>query len=1052
MGRLIGLVGILLLSGTLLLLPLTVGAQQKESKITVTGTVVEKGTAESLVGVTVVLKGTATASVTDTKGNYSITIPAGDRTLVFSFMGFKTQEIAVGKRRKIDVMLEDEEKALDEVVVIGYGTTRKRDITGAIVSVQAEKIMEKAPVSIFDALQGEVAGVEVVTGSGAPGDEAEVKIRGASTFEGGSKPLYVVDGVPTDEIGSINAADIESIEVLKDAASAAIYGSRSANGVILVTTKKGDATNPRFTISYLRSYSQYSRKMPSTNAAERKLYDRERRRLSDGAYGYQIVDTLASFMNSDTDLQDLIFRTAVRNQLDLSASGGSSSFKYYASFGYLSDKGIIVGTDYNRFTARVNAEYKASKVVTVGSNINLSYSNNNGISEDGVLNQMLQRPPYWAVINPDGSYVPNLNDRRNPYAVAMTDVMKKQNYRASVYQYVILNIGKHIKANISLQGNYMNIREQYYRPTPQLGRTERATGRDYTLMIYDYASENYVSYSNKFGGKHELNVMVGNTILEQGRENIRLVGYDYTTDELYTLNAASDMDNRLTYTKLAKNSLASIFGRASYNYKSRYLLNFNLRYDGSSRFGSDRRWGMFPSASAGWRFSDEKFLKWTKPFVNDAKLRLSWGITGNQEIGNYDSWQLYSPDYIYNGKAGIAASNLAYDDLGWEKTTQYNAGLDLSLLGGKLQIVFDAYQKNTNSLLATVQYPKETGFATIRKNVGAMTNQGVELSVNYRVTRTKDFSLTLNGNIASNRSKIKTLADGTPFYRGTDDAIYVREGGLLGDFYGYRYLGIFPYDESNAFADDGRQLTPVIVDGAFWGKYLLDFKEYTGPVNRKIAADGNPLKGGDVNFADTNGDWMIDSRDKQKIGNAQPKFFGGFGLTSRYKRFTLNLSFSYSVGGDIYNYAEANRNRGAWDGTTPSPDYIHDMWTRPGDNARYPIPIPVENNRLGPSDFYVTDGSYLKLRSARLTYLLPEKLLRKVFIKRASIYVYGNHLLTFTRYKGYDPEFSTRSSSETVNIDATARDTRSTDPLNFGIDQNRYPRKREGGIGVNVTF
>jgi len=1031
--------------------PSALHAQDKGSPITIKGTVIEK-IGSPLPSVSVALKGTTTASMTDIDGNYTIIIPDEKGVLVFSYLGFKTQEITVGNKRKIDVILEEENKILDEVIVIGYGTARKRDITGAIESVSAERIIEKSPINVFDALQGEVAGMEIVSSSGAPGDEAEVRIRGTSTFEGGAKPLYVVDGVPTSEINSINAADIESIEVLKDAASAAIYGSRSANGVILITTKQGDRTDPKVNISYLRSYSKLNRKMPVANATERKLYDRERRRISNGAYGYEVVDTLSLFSNQDLDLQDLIFQTAVRNELNLSTNGGTKEFKYYASLGYLSDKGIIVNSDYNRLTSRINSEYKPNKIVTIGSRINLSYSKNDGISEDGVLNQLLQRPSYWAIFNADGSYIPNLNSRTNPYAIATTDVNKKQTYRASMYQYVTLDLDKRLKANFSLQGNYINTREQFYRAKPQLANKERTKGRDYTVMAYDYANENYITYNDKFGEFHEFNAMVGNTIQEWTTEVNRMVGYDYATDEIYTGNAASEMDNSLTYTKIAKNSLASFFGRVGYNYRSRYIANFNLRYDGSSRFGSDRRWGAFPSASVGWRFSDESFTRWMKRVVTDGKIRMSWGLTGNQEIGDYDSWQLYSPIYIYNGAAGIAASNLAYESLGWEKTTQYNIGLDLLLFNSKLQMVFDAYWKKTDDLLSTVQYPKETGFSTIRKNVGAMDNRGIEFSLKYDVLRNKDLSLTVNFNIATSNSKIKKLADGTPFYRGVDDAVFIQEGGRLGDFYGYKYLGIFQYDESNAFTEDGQQLSPVFSNGAFQNKYLLNGTEYSGNVNRKLAADGTPLKGGDVNFEDADGSGQIDAGDKQKIGNAQPDFFGGFGFNLKYKRVGLAVGFTYSYGGDIYNFAEYDRNRASWDGSTPSPDFIHNMWTNQGDEAKYPKPVPVENNRLAPSDFYVSDGSYMKLKNLRVTYYLPGKLLQKVFIRNASIFAYGNNLLTFTKYKGYDPEFSTRTSSESLNIDATARDTRSSDPLSFGIDQNRYPRKREFGFGLNVTF
>lgn len=1007
-------------------------AQDKELKVI--GVITDTQN-NPLPGVSVLIKGSSTGVVSNLDGKYTISVPGPNSTLIYSYTGFAKQEITVKGKRVLNVVLNESVKELNEIVVVGYGAMKKRDITGSIASITSKSIEERNAISVTDVLQGQMAGIEITSGSGAPGEGSDIRIRGTSTFEGGVKPLFVVDGVPFESIDDINPSDIESIEVLKDAASAAIYGSRSANGVILISTKQGEKSRPRLDIRYLKSISTLTRKMPKANGAERRYYDKVRQKLTNGVNGYDIKDSLAFFNNQDIDLQDLIFRTASRDQIDLSASGASDKFKYYVSAGLLSDKGIIRNSSYTRITTRINGEYKPNKYITLGSKLHLSIVNKNGISEDGVLNQLLERPSYWAIFNPDGTYVPNISSRRNPYAVMMDDVQKNQNYKASIFEYVEINFNSKLKFNTNVQGNFILDRNQSYRPSPQLAVTERTTGRDLSELNYDWANENYFSYIDNFKF-HNLNVMVGNSLQGWARENMNIVGLDYTTDMIYTLNAASLFDTQRTYTRMYRHSMTSFFGRVAYNYKSRYLLNANIRTDGSSRFGTSKRWGVFPSASVGWRFSDERFMRWSKRFLSDGKLRASWGITGNQEIGDYDSWQLYSPNYIYEGVSGIAASNLAYNDLSWEETTQYNIGVDLQLFNSKVRIVADYYKKKTDKLLCKVEVPKETGFTTIRKNVGSMSNEGFEFALDYDVLRLKNFSWTLNFNIAHNNSRIDKIADGVPFYKGMDDAIYVQPNSRLGEFYGYKYLGIYPYDQSNAYTKDWNQLTPEFANGSFTGKYLLNGNEYTGEVLQKKSSDGNPLKGGDVDYIDINGDGVIDVADKTKIGCAQPDVYGGLSTNFSYKGISLYISFYYSLGGDIYNYAEAKRNKFSYDGSTPSPDAIANIWTAPGDIAKYPAPINKEHNRLPPSSFYIEDASYIKLRNVKLSYSLPKEWIKTVWMKAATVYVYGNNLLTFTNYKGYDPEFSLGTS----------------DPLTLGIDQNRYPRKREYGLGINVTF
>lgn len=1010
-----------------------------QAQIRVSGTVSDQNN-DPLIGVTVKVVDTNVGTITDLNGKYTISVPAGKNSLEFSYTGFTALRMPVNNQAYINVTLKESIKQLEEVMVIGYGAMKKRDITGAISSISAQTIEEKTPISIYDALQGQSSGVQIVTGSGAPGEGSEIRIRGVSTFDEGASPLFVVDGVPLDNVDNINPNDIESIEVLKDAASAAIYGSRSANGVILVTTKKGEKTRPRVDVRYLRSYSTLSRSMPRANGDERRYYDDIRKQyLVGGDYLINIVDSLAYITNQDLDIVNLLFRSATRDQVDFSVSGASETFNYYMSTAYLNEKGIIVNSDFDRITSRINTEYKPSKSLTVGSKVQFAYSSKNGIDEDGVLNSLLVKPAYLAILNPDGTYIPNISARRNPLAVAMTDVNKAQTYRASMYEYVDWKLLDKLKLNSSIQMNYYQERYQRRRASTQLSTEEAGTpnsgSRDRTLINYDITNENYVTYTDTWGDYHDVTAMMGNSINFWGVERLNLLGMNMTSDIIYTLNAASSFDARNTSTNISRSAMLSYFGRLTYGYKGKYLANFNMRYDGSSRFGKDNRWGAFPSGSIGWRFSDEKFMRFSRQVLSDGKLRASLGVTGNQRIGDYDAWQLYSPNFIYEGISGIAASNLADRNLGWESTTQYNSGIDLVLFKNRVRISVDYYKKLTDQLLARVELPKESGFQTTRRNVGAMTNEGVEGSIDFDIIHKTDLKWTVNLNVANNKTIITRVADDIPFYRGMHDAIYVQPNARLGEFYGYQYQGIFAFDESNAFTPDGQRLTPVFSNGVFQNSYYLGNQSYSGVVEQKKAANGDILKGGDVDLADTDGNWIIDLNDKKVIGCAQPFLYGGFSTNLTYKNLTLSMMFYYSLGGQIYNYALARQNSFEFDGVTPSPYAIKNMWTKPGDDAIYPVPKKSEHNRLAPSDFFLEDASYIKLKSARISYRIPGSKLEKVFLKGVNVYVYGNNLLTFTNYSGYDPEFRGGG-----------------DALTLGIDQNSYPRKREFGFGLNVNL
>lgn len=1013
-------------------------------EITVTG-VVNEASGDPLMGVNVRVTGTSTGAITDINGNYSVKVPSAKSVLEFSFMGFSPQQITVGNQKVINVTLLEASETLEEVVVVGYGTMKKRDVTGAISSVSSKDIENRLSTNVFQALQGQTAGVHIVSGSGQPGESSSIRIRGTSSFSDEAvNPLYIVDGAPLDNIDAINPSDIESIEVLKDAASAAIYGSRSANGVVIITTKQGDKDKPVIDIKYDHSWGSLSHKLPQANTPERRLYDLKRRefflnyRPANANESIQMIeDSLNVFFNVDNDYQKLAFNTAQKDQIDLSVGGGSDNLKYFINTGYYKEKGIISNTGYDRLTARINSDYKASNVVSMGSRISLSYARKKGIDEGGFLNSMLTRRPYFSLYYPDGSMVGIFNGQKSPIALTEFTTDFTDYYRLNFFQFLQLNLTKDLKFRTNLSVSYSSNKRKFLLPSILYDENQSNNqGASYNYLNWNWMNENYLTYTKRFNNVHNFSAMAGISAQKWSREDEVLAGTNSPSDIMYTMNGfIANLDLTKTGTWKYGHSLASIFGRVSYDYKSRYLFNANFRRDGSSRFAKNNKWGNFPSVSVGWRFSDEKFMEKTRSIIDDAKLRVSYGITGNEQIGNYEYIMAYKTDIIYDGVGGVTPSRLSVDDLSWEQTSQVNVGLDLSLLNNRITLTADYYDKYTKDLLAQFQVPKEWGYSYTMKNIGEVRNRGVEVSISGDVLRTKDFTWNLAFNISKNTTKIEKLAGGIPYLQ--SGLWWMQEGGKLGDFYGYKAIDVFQYSESNAFSENWQQLTPVFVGGEFQ-KYTLNGADYTGTVNQKKLPDGRPFRGGDINWQE-NGtpDGVIDEKDRMVLGNAQPDVTGGLNTQFTYKNWDLFVSFYYSLGGDLYNFARQDRNAFRFTGTTPEPEVIHNLWVREGDKALYPRPYNDEfdNAKLGQGhSFYVEDGSFIKLRNVRLSYNFDKKLISKLRMKNLGLYVYVNNALTWTNYRGYDPEFSSGSA------------------LELGRDNNRYPRKREYGVGFNMNF
>lgn len=1032
----------LLLAGLVLLSPGLVSAQNAGGGIfTFSGEVYADG--EPLIGATVTEPGTSNGTVTGAGGAFSLRLSRRGAEVQVSFIGYETRTLrAQADRLRIDLVADAQQ--IDEVMVVAYGTMKKRDITGAVTSLSEEAIERKMASNVFEAMQGQVAGVHITAGSGQPGESASVNVRGISTFSAeGVKPLFVVDGIPMEDIDGINTSDILSVEVLKDAASAAMYGSRSANGVFIITTKGGSVSAPRVEVKYYHSWGKLSHKLAQATRADRRNYDLKRRafflenKIGTPDESFMIIqDSLNASFNIDNDYQDILFQWGQKDQVDLSVSGGSDKIKYYGSTGYYNERGIVPNTGFQRLTARLNADYNANSWLTLHSRVSLGYSQKNGINEGQLMTAMLSRRPYFNLYYPDGSLAGVFQGQKSPLAQVEYTTDRTEYYKVNFYQGFEVRLAKGLTFSTNINANlYLDKRRRVY-PSMITDEWQKSnTGYSNDNLNWNWLNENVLTYKNSWGG-HNFTAMVGFSEQQWRYDRNVLSGINSSSDFLTTMNAFSaNLILSETGAWQQNHAMASLFARVNYDYKSRYLVQATVRRDGSSRFSKKNRWGNFPSVSAAWRLSDEPFMKFSRRVLDDAKIRVSWGVTGNEQIGNYDYLYSYTTGDIYDGIGGVYPARLAVDNLRWEETRQTDVGLDLSFFGQRLTLTADYYDKYTDGLLANLELPKESGFGSMRTNIGEVRNRGFELSVAGDLVRTRDFRWNASFNISRNWNSIERLSTGEPYLEG--DLWWMQEGGSVGDFYGYRQLGIFRYDQSNAFTPDTwQQLTPVFEGGEFRG-YTLNGQAYTGDVVQKKLPNGKPFRGGDINWDEAPGsrDGVIDENDRMVLGNALPTYTGGLSTTFTYKNVSLFVSFYYSFGAKIYNDAEHQRNMFKYSSTTPSPHVINNIWVHQGDEALYPRPYNDEfNNARYANSFYLEKGDFIRLQNIRLSYDLPERWLKPARIKSLQVYFFANNPLTWTAYSGYDPEFS------------------SANPLRIGKDTYRYPHKREFGAGLNVKF
>lgn len=943
-----------------------------------------------LPGVSVVIKGTTTGTITNGDGIFSLNNVPDNATLEFSFVGMQKQEVAVEGKKTLNVILEYQTIGLDEVVAIGYGTMKKSDVTGAVASVTSKEF-ESRPTNHFgDALEGKIAGVQISKPSGQPSAGYNITIRGISTITAGSEPLYIVDGVPTTSINQIEPTDIESVTVLKDASAAAIYGASGANGVVLITTKRGSNQGTRVSFNSYYGVASVAKKMDVLNASQYK-----------GLMSEMNYTTDWTLYNADTNWQDEVFRTGRTESNQISVSGGNEKTSFYLSGSYYNQGGVIIANSLEKYSFRVNLDHKVSNFLKVGTSVSYNKWHDVSVGEGGrwsMGNGFLTASPVIKIFNPDGSFTsdPFLADLENPVANLTADDHGYNNYRFNGNAYAEFSLLKELKFK-----SMLGVEEQNGSYHSWIDPLRSRAGRNYqgiagysTSLSFYWISENTLSY-NKTIGEHTIEAMAGYVASKINGENSSINAKNFGSSAVHTVNAGTQIG--ASYDEFAKSN-ASYLGRINYTYADKYLLTANFRADGSSVFGANHKWGYFPSFSAGWRISKEGFFGENK-LVNDLKLRAGWGEVGNDQIGNYASWGLVGPNavYVIGGQTvpGTAITQMENDDLRWEKTAQTNIGLDASLLNNRILFTADYYIKNTTDMLLNAPIPYSVGLgwasensSVATKNVGSMTNKGFEFQASSK-NLVGQFKWTTDFNISFNRSKITKLEKSVP---------------IMGGFIDNR--------SASAIAQEGQPL------GTFYG----------------YVAEGVDPQTGNMKYKDLDNSGDLSDGDKTIIGNANPKFTYGLTNSFTFRQFNLSLFFQGVQGNQIFN-ASRIVTEGMYYPVNQLATVLS-RWEKPGDITNMPKSDRDNlNHNSDVSSRYIENGSYLRLKSTTLGYDFPASVCSKIKAQKIYVYVTGENLLTFTKYSGFDPEVSAYG----VGIAP-------------GVDFGSYPQSRSFMFGINLTF
>jgi TonB-linked SusC/RagA family outer membrane protein len=1010
----------------------------------ISGKVIDKS-GNPLPGVNVIQKGTTRGTTTDFDGEYNLTLVSGSKVLVFSYLSYNTEEIIVGNKTKIDVTLVEAIESLTEIVVIGTLAVQENKILGSTVGLKAASIEQAAPVDILAGVQGKVSGVQITSNNG-PGEGFDIIIRGLGTINGANGPLYVVDGQQTFDINNLNPADVEDFRILKDGASTAPYGAQGANGVVLITTKNGKKGKININVSSITSLKSLIGKVPQANTRQRIVFERA---LDLRNTSLTRLDSLSLAFNNSLDSQDFITRTGFRNQTDVSVSGGGEKSTFFWSAGFVNDDPIILNTGYKRINTRLKLDITPSQKFKLGTVVNLSFDETNGLTEAAVLRNALQRISYIPIFEPNGDFLPtppNFNGSGNPLQQLLLRRNDARNYRINVFNYAEYKILPQLSFRSTVGVDFRYRRTDALTPA-SLFVGGNANPAAFTTAAQGHASnyqiqqDNNINYNQSFG-KHNLSATAGMQLQVRRSETLGL-DTRLVNDLITTFNNA-DLDF-LTTTNNTQNingGQFSLFAAANYDFDDKYLFGATIRRDGSSNFGKANQIGYFPSASLGWRVSKEGFLRKVKS-VNNLLIRASYGIVGNDRIGNFLFNDALSPDGFYNGQIGFIPTRLGNEALKWEETTSMNLGIDLTMFKKRLNITADFWVREIKDLLVSTQLPQESGFRSVFENRGSIRNKGIDFSIDGLVLKTKDFKWNAGFNFGLLESKVTSLE--SPIIQGVNR---IEEGESLGNIFGFKQHGVFQYNESNAFnPDTGERLNPVFNQGTFSGYTTSNGQPYTGAVRQLVhRASGKVLTGGDFIWDDLNNDGFVDNEDIQVLGNALPDIVGGFTSDFKYKDFTLGFLFDFSLGQEYYRQFEHDRNSLRAFTLTAAPDRIDGAWQQQGDITRYPILASAAARPQNRFDFssntanslYVEDASFVRWRYLRIGYSIPKKTLETLKLgglSKFDINLQGNNLLTWTNYKGFDPELGTRGNN-----------------IQMGVDRLRFPASREIILSVRLQF
>jgi TonB-linked SusC/RagA family outer membrane protein len=974
-----------------------------QNNTTITGKVISAKDQTALAGVSIRLKGTSRGVNTDKNGNFEIEVSQKNGTLIFSYVGFNLKEVNINGQSQINVSLMPSDTKLQDVVVIGYGTVKKRDLTGSVSQVKSDQINAFPTTSVMQSLSGRASGVQVMQNTGAPGDGISIRIRGTNSLQGNNEPLYVIDGFPTSDASLVNNSDIESIEILKDASATAIYGSRGANGVVLITTKKGKVGKTEVNVESSYSSQTLRKKLKFMNAKEyATLYNEQA--VNDNVAPFFSQDYIDS-LGAGFDWQDLVFYTAPMKTLSVNINGGTEKTQFSITGSTIDQQGIIKGSEYSRYSLDFNIHHTISKKLNVRLATIMSRTMNDQLNDgrgsnrgQSMISGAISAPPTLTPYNSDGSY----RVLSTAYPFIASGIVNPLNYiyqqsnqfrtnkilsNASVIYKPIPELAIKISGGIV----YSDSRNDAYTSTKFVSSsgTASVSNSQSTSLL----SENTISYNKTFNQKHALSAVAGFTYQDFNNTSLNGSGVGFFSDITQTYSLGSATTPGIPGSGYSASSLISYLGRINYTYDNKYLATISYRSDGASVYSNGNKWGYFPSAALAWRVSNETFFR-NITFISDLKLRAGWGYTGSQAIGAYTTLnQLSSGHTVFNNALYVtyAPGTRLPGDLKWETTEQKDIGLDLGILGNRILITADYYIKNTRDLLNNVQLPPSFGWTSTIQNIGQVQNTGFEFGVDARALTGK-FKWDINGNISFNRNKVVKLA-------GHKDIL----GGKLSQ--------ALVIDNSNIL----REGQPI---GRFWG----------------YVEDGYDEKGY-IKFKDLDSDGQITANDETYIGNPNPDFIYGFNSVMNYKNFEFSFFVQGTYGNDIFNVNTVNNTIDYGYGLNMPEAVYSGHWTPTNTNAKYPVISRSVTAKV--SNRFIEDGSYLRLKNIQLAYNLSGESLKVNWIRNIQFYISGQNLLTLTKYSWYDPEVNATGSGNSTSL---------------GYDWYSYPTAKSITFGIRAGF